>query len=387
MSKGIRKQIFFFFCVLCCTRMLFHHYVECATRKQPPCYHMEKHVGNHFEGVPFYGPRGVCTGPGSTSRMSGTKRRNSDSFLGSSRENLPSVRPESLENSHLSKFLRHVGREQPRRPHDEESSFGFQQVRPISSSIISQPSTGGRADGISSKFDRAIPVNIGPVSQYPPRAAQAMPFGYLSQTKSRDASAGPSIVSQAAADEGSRTGVKGSGILSSINATAGAYERSFSGVLSGFVPKSGAQISDSEFPNAPSGHGLASGGRQMTIFYGGQAHVFDNVHPNKADIIMSLAGSNGGSWSTTYAPKLGSNRSSGEHCMPNADNETGTINGYALSREPLGRSLVRVNPMNLPGSSDRIPTTTGIHQEIIVSKETKGSNQGADTRSKERQHL
>ena len=27
--------------------------------------------------------------------------------------------------------------------------------------------------------------------------------------------------------------------------------------------------------------GLASAGRQMTIFYGGQAHVFDDVHPNK----------------------------------------------------------------------------------------------------------
>lgn len=27
--------------------------------------------------------------------------------------------------------------------------------------------------------------------------------------------------------------------------------------------------------------GVASTGRQMTIFYGGQAHVFDDVHPNK----------------------------------------------------------------------------------------------------------
>lgn len=28
-------------------------------------------------------------------------------------------------------------------------------------------------------------------------------------------------------------------------------------------------------------HGSASSSRQMTIFYGGQAHVFDDVHPNK----------------------------------------------------------------------------------------------------------
>jgi hypothetical protein len=27
--------------------------------------------------------------------------------------------------------------------------------------------------------------------------------------------------------------------------------------------------------------GLTSASRQMTIFYGGQAHVFDDVHPNK----------------------------------------------------------------------------------------------------------
>lgn len=27
--------------------------------------------------------------------------------------------------------------------------------------------------------------------------------------------------------------------------------------------------------------GSTSSSRQMTIFYGGQAHVFDDVHPNK----------------------------------------------------------------------------------------------------------
>lgn len=28
-------------------------------------------------------------------------------------------------------------------------------------------------------------------------------------------------------------------------------------------------------------HGLTPASRQMTIFYGGQAHVFDDVHPHK----------------------------------------------------------------------------------------------------------
>lgn len=31
-------------------------------------------------------------------------------------------------------------------------------------------------------------------------------------------------------------------------------------------------------------HGMVSGSRQMTIFYGGQAHVFDDVHPNQVRI-------------------------------------------------------------------------------------------------------
>ncbi|KAG9142031.1 hypothetical protein Leryth_009382 [Lithospermum erythrorhizon] len=225
---------------------------------------VEQQGGSHLEGVPFYGPRGVCTGSGLSSRMSRTKRSNLDSFLGSSREMLLSARSESLEDSHLTK--------------------------------------------------------------YPPRASQAMPFGYLnSQSKSRDTSAGPSVVSQAAADEGSRTGIKGSGIWSSINATAGADKRSFSRVIAGGTQKPVAHISEFEFVDAPSGHGLDSANRQMTIFYGGQAHVFDNVHPKKADAIMSLASSNGGSWSTTFAPKLGSRVSSGEHHMPITDNATKLI--------------------------------------------------------------
>lgn len=33
-------------------------------------------------------------------------------------------------------------------------------------------------------------------------------------------------------------------------------------------------------------HGMASMSRQMTIFYGGQAHVFDDVHPNKVHLFF-----------------------------------------------------------------------------------------------------
>lgn len=33
-------------------------------------------------------------------------------------------------------------------------------------------------------------------------------------------------------------------------------------------------------------HALTSASRQMTVFYAGQAHVFDDVHPNKVSIVV-----------------------------------------------------------------------------------------------------
>lgn len=101
------------------------------------------------------------------------------------------------------------------------------QMRPISASLISQSSSGG-----NSKWDRAIPMDLGPTLQYPPRAGQVVPFGHQTPSnRFKDTNPGPSAISRTAADEGSRTGIKGSGILSSINATGGVSERQPSGVL------------------------------------------------------------------------------------------------------------------------------------------------------------
>ena len=36
-------------------------------------------------------------------------------------------------------------------------------------------------------------------------------------------------------------------------------------------------------------HYLAYPSRQMTIFYAGQAHVFDDVHPNKVSSLLSTS--------------------------------------------------------------------------------------------------
>ncbi|KAL2543856.1 Protein TIFY 8 [Forsythia ovata] len=320
----------------------------------------ERHVGSHLEGIPFYRSRGEFTGPETSNRFTGTKRSNSDSFMLSSKEKFPQVRPESLESSHLMKLLRHAGGERPRQPNDEETSFAMHQMRPISASLISQSSSGCNA-----KWDRAIPMNLGPTLQCPPRAGQVVPFGYQTPSnRFKDTNPGPSAISRTAADEGSRTGIKGSGILSSINATGGVSERHPSGVLIRTdKQKSGVHISEPELSATPSQHRIESASCQMTIFYGGQAHVFDKVHPNKADVIMALAGSNGGSWSTTYAPKSASGPLTGDNCLPSDA-------GIATLRELHERTS--------DGGKSHHGFGSGIRPGGIVTKESKGGVQASE---------
>lgn len=44
---------------------------------------VERQVGNHLEGVPFYGTRGDVSGPEISNRLAGSKRSNSESgFMG-----------------------------------------------------------------------------------------------------------------------------------------------------------------------------------------------------------------------------------------------------------------------------------------------------------------
>jgi hypothetical protein len=76
------------------------------------------------------------------------------------------------------------------------------------------------------------------------------PFAHhLASNKIRDANAGPSFISQSAADEGSRTGIKGPGILSSINTGATATEKISSSVLvGGSRPKLLTNIVESSTP-------------------------------------------------------------------------------------------------------------------------------------------
>ncbi|KAM0968760.1 hypothetical protein ACFX13_017371 [Malus domestica] len=346
----------------------------------------ERQAGNHLEGVPFYGPRSDISGPEISNRLLGSKRSNSDStFMGSSRDGVPHMGPDHLERSHLMKMLQHgPGGERPRRSNDDEAVFATQPLRPTSGSLIFQSPLGGRVD---TKWERPTPMNMGAAVQYPPRGGHFVPMVHqLPSNRFRDANASPNNISQSAADEGSRTGIKGPGILSSINAGSDAPERNSSGVLpSGSRQKSGTHIVESE-PSNPSQHGFTSAGRQMTIFYGGQAHVFDDVHPNKADVIMALAGSNGGSWSTTYSLKPNV-RPGSESRMPSGEVETGTAINNALLRENRGRLSIPGNSSQAAGFADQTLTPAGGHQGSNLAKDTRNMIQPAEPSPKEKNEL
>ncbi|XP_054798110.1 protein TIFY 8-like isoform X2 [Prosopis cineraria] len=319
----------------------------------------ERQLGNHLEGVPFYCPRSDLSGTEISNRIVGNKRSNSDSsFMSSSRDAFQMV-PDSLQNLHLMKSR-----------------------KPTVASHIYQPSMGSKTD--VNKWDRSILMNTGSSMQHPPHGGQLASFVHqIPSNKSRDANTGPSFISQSAADEGSRTGMKSPGILSSMNTTTAAYEKTLSAPgRSRSKPVTGLIDPESSMP--PSQQGLASASCQMTIFYGGQAHVFDNVHPNKAEIIMALAGSNGGCWSTTYSPKPAvkltndSNRLCG-------DSETGTVSKITPPQEPHGRiSFAGASSLAIK-SGDRLSTQAGARQgSVAANEDVRNSVKAADPRCEDK---
>ncbi|KAK4277124.1 hypothetical protein QN277_015171 [Acacia crassicarpa] len=273
----------------------------------------ERQLGNHLEGVPFYCPRSDLSGTEISNRILGNKRSNSDSsFMSSSRDAFRMV-PDSIQNLHLLKSR-----------------------KPTSASLTYQPSTGTKTD--FNKWERSVLMNTGSSMQHPPHG-----------------------------DEGSRTGIKGPGILSSVNTTSAAYEKSLS-ALGGSRPKPLTSIIDPESSMPPSQQGLASSSCQMTIFYGGQAHVFDNVHPNKAEIIMALAGSNGGCWSTTYSPKPTAKLTNDSNMLC-GDSETGIVSKITPPQEPHGRLSFAGTSSLAIKSGNRLSTQAGAHQGSFVAKE------------------
>lgn len=276
--------------------------------------------GSHLIGVPIYGERSDLLVSEIGNQYAGIKRSNSDSvFSGSSRHGVPQTRADYPDSSHLLKMLRNVRQEQPK-------------------------ATGAKADANGSIWDRAVPVNVGPVMQYPSQGGQGSPYAYA-QLSSRFKEA------NVAADEGSRTGIKGSGILSSVNVSGGMAE-----------PSSGKQKSAITLPEPGSStplrrQGSTSATCQMTIFYGGQAHVFDDVHPKKADAILDLAGSGGGAWSTNLSPNSAVKPPAGEAIM--------------MTGEPVNSGLpfrnVRGRVYDAGNSSDQMSLLPGGHNSFLMT--------------------
>lgn len=294
----------------------------------------EKQVGSHLERISCYGPKSDLSVSEVSNRFMGSKRSHSDSaFVESSREGIPQKVPES---SHMMKMLRSVsgGERLKISPFDGPLHGVPHQIRPVSS-FVSQTSMGTNVNFVNS--ERSIPMNVGGSSmQYNACVMKSSPLMYqVPSSRLRDTISGPSVLSQLAADEGSRTGKKGSGILSTINAVSNPVsERNPSGfVPSGRNLKPATNNSEPESSNPLSSRGLtASGSRQMTIIYGGQVHVFDDVHPNKADVIMGLAGSNGGSWSTNL-PKSSARATTTDNCLPGGENEISTAGDRSFAQK------------------------------------------------------
>ncbi|CAN7070041.1 unnamed protein product [Brassica oleracea var. botrytis] len=186
------------------------------------------------------------------------------------------------------------------------------------------------------------------VANQPPRGGGQIShlLHQLSSSRFKD-----DVVAQTAADECSRTGKKGPRIMSS-------YTMPNPSKAECYTPSSTANRKD-----------LTSSTKQMTIFYGGQAHVFDDVHPNKADVIMALAGSSGGSWSTDLSHKLKT-----KNYTSDGPYKQGQVyEGGGSSREtPFLSPDIRARPVHQDTTSSachRIFTQPGReHQGSIISR-------------------
>ena len=79
----------------------------------------------------------------------------------------------------------------------------------------------------------------------------------------------------------------------------------------------------------------------------------------QADVIMALAGSNGGSWSTAaYGPKSAA-PAPGESPIPGGDNEAGMASDFASSREFRRRLSVTGTSSHGFGSGDQMSLASG----------------------------
>ncbi|MQM03383.1 hypothetical protein Taro_036164, partial [Colocasia esculenta] len=166
-------------------------------------------------------------------QLLGRKRSNSDSaFMGGLlRERGLSMAWDSPESSRMLKMPpKEVMSERHGRPHDDIVFTTQSSPRPASLAV--HPHVTGRPDFVTSRWEQTTPLSSGSMLHYTSRFGQsAMQVDKPSPCSYKESSTAIPLVSQAAADEGSRTGIKGAGILNVITSGGGSGERKTAGTL------------------------------------------------------------------------------------------------------------------------------------------------------------
>ncbi|XP_064950201.1 protein TIFY 8-like isoform X2 [Musa acuminata AAA Group] len=241
----------------------------------------------------FHGRKNAISDPEGGNTLPGRKRSHPESVYSGLIDRAFPLSSGSAESPCLIKmFGKEIVSERPDKARDDEIMLSMHRP-PRPTSLVLHPPLSSRPDSLSSKLEQSL-------SRSPGRLLHASCFSKATISSSyvnKDASAVATVISQSSIDDGSRTNIKASGVVSISNPVSMVCEK----ISTEFLPRPKAShATESETSNAVRRSKAASPGRQMTIFYSGQAHVFDSVHPNKADVILALAGSNGVSWSTTY---------------------------------------------------------------------------------------
>ncbi|CAO2815991.1 unnamed protein product [Amaranthus hypochondriacus] len=189
-------------------------------------------MSGQLERISSYDPKIDVSVSEVTNQFVGNKQSHLDSkFIESSRKGVSQMIPES---SHVMKMIRNPsgGERFKMSSFDAPLNGVAHQIRP-GSSFISQTTIGTNANYVNS--ERSIPTNVGRSNTpFNGGVMKSTPLLYqVPSSRMRDNDSDPSVLSQLAADEGSRTGKKGSGILNSINAGSNPVSEID---LSGLVP-------------------------------------------------------------------------------------------------------------------------------------------------------
>lgn len=78
----------------------------------------------------------------------------------------------------------------------------------------------------------------------------------------------------------------------------------------------------------------------------------------QADVIMALAGSNGGSWSTAFSPKSAGKLVKDSN-LHGGENETGTVSTIAFPQELHGKLSLTGSSSHAVGPVDRVSAPAG----------------------------